>query len=169
MGAPRPLEAGEIFELPQRSIRALEETDAMSPELRECVHEFGYAIVRALISHGIKEPRAIRQLVHEIWMGARQPAQRNRIGRKYSPVMETLDWVLLQAGSQIGAVTLLRVLWANSMVIVPYEPSSIMVDASLAELRDFDVKCTKTEKHRRRLRAAIRAQAQRLWPQLFSN
>jgi hypothetical protein len=158
----------ETFTLPERSIRALDETDQMPAALRECVHEFGYAIVHACVQRGVVEPRHIRSLVREIWDGARQPAQRNRIGRKYSPVLDSLDWILIQAGAGISATTLVRVLWDKGMVIVPNEPGHVMIEASLATVTGGNVICTKPEKHRRRLRAALRAQAQRLWPQLFS-
>lgn len=168
MKSQAPAEFEETFTLPARSLRALEDTDNLSPELRQCVHEYGYAIVRAMMSAGIKNPATIRVLVKEIWMGARQPAQRNRLGRSsHSPVLETLDWILIQAGAQIGAKVLLRVLWDNSMVIVPLEPSTTMIQASAATLATFSERVTKTEKHRRRLRAAIEAQARRLWPHLF--
>lgn len=159
----------ETFTLPQRSLRALEETDNMPAELRECVHEFGYAIVRAMLSAGIKSPTTIRVLVKEIWHGARQPAQRNRVGRTHSPVLETLDWVLIQADASITAKALLRVLWQNGMVIVPWEPSTVMIEASKAEVSEFNQRVTKTEKHKLRLRAAIHAQARRLWPHLFGH
>lgn len=167
MNAEDRREIDETFTLPARAIRALEATDNMSPELRACVHEFGFAIVHAFVTSGITTPRTIRRLVQECWMGARQPAQRNRVGRSHSPVLESLDWVMIQAGSEIGAKALLRVLWENNMVIVPREPSSVMVEASMKEVSGFNVRCTTIEKHKRRLRAAIAAQAARLWPHLF--
>src|SRR5580704_1124000 len=109
MGSPRDaIELEETFTLPQRSLRALEATDNLSPGLRACVHEFGSAIVHAFVQAGIKDPRRIRQLVHECWEGARQPAQRNRIGRQRSPVVDNLDWILVQAKAEITAERLLR-------------------------------------------------------------
>lgn len=153
--------------LPARAVRALDETDNMSPAMRECVHEFGYAIVKSCMTAGITKPEIVRQLVKEIWHGARQPAQQNRIGRQHSPVVDSLDWVLIQAGAQITAKTLLRILWQNSMVILPREPGTVMIEASVGEVNDFTQRITKSEKHRRRLRAAIQAQARRLWPHLF--
>lgn len=157
----------EAFTLPQRALRALDDTDQMSAELRACVHEFGYAIVRAFISQGIDDPKKIRVLVREIWDGARQPAQRNRIGRKHSPVLDSLDWVLIQAGAQISAHALLKYLWSKGFAVIPWEPSTVAIEASLATVSGGNVVCTKYEKHRRRLRAAIHAQAKRLWPHLF--
>lgn len=137
-----------------RSLRALAVTDGMPPDLRQCVHEFGFAIVNACLSHGVKSPGAIRQLVHEIWEGARQPCQR-RIH------LGTVDWLLMQAGSPISAPKLFRVLAANAHAVVPIDPNPKMIAASMAEVSNFDVRCTKEEKHRRRLRAAIKAGAER--------
>lgn len=145
----------------ERSERALAVVDSMSPELRACVHEFGYAIVRACLDAKVTEPRHIRQLVCVIWEGARQPAQRReRLG--------VLDWLLLQAGAQISAATLLRVLDANNMAIVPLLPSQTMVEASLAELADHSERVTKWCKHQRRIIAAVKAGAVHLRPQLLA-
>ncbi len=158
-------------DIPQRCIRALEATDLMPGPLRECVHEFGFAIVNACISLGIKEPRHIRHLVHEIWRGARQPHQRQNLHKpkeeRHSTVLDHLDWLLIQSGSKIGAATLLRVLWAHHLVIVPIDPSDTAIAASMEEVANFDQRVTKYEKHRRRLKAAMMAQAKKLWPHLF--
>lgn len=161
------LQMDESFRLPERAIRAQAETDNMRPELRACVHEFGYAVVKACEFAGVKDPRKIRQLVYEIWMGARQPAQRNRIGRQRTPVQDSIDWLLIQAGAGVTAATLVRLLWHSGMVILPREPGTVMVEASKAEVSEFNERITKTDKHKRRLRAAIDAQARRLWPHLF--
>ena len=147
----------------QRALRALEDVDNMPPGLRGCVHEFGFAIVHALRSNGISNPAQIRQLVHEIWRGARQPAQRG--GYNKQPMLGHLDWLLLQAGASIGAKTLVRVLYQNSMVIVPRDPGKIMIDASMDAVNHMGV-VSKAQKHRNRLRAAIDASTKSLWPHL---
>lgn len=146
--------------LPQRALRALDATDNMTPELRACVHEFGYAIVYACINAGVKRPNAMRALVKEIWDGARQPMQtRQRAG--------TLDWLLLQVGAGISAATLMRVLANADLAIVPLQPREEMIAASMAEVSDFTLRVTKHEKHRRRLRAAIVAGMTALRPNAF--
>ena len=163
----------EGFTLSKSTLRALDITDNMPPRLRECVHEFGTAIVDACVRMGVTEPRHIRFLVHEIWQGARQPAQRTNIGRnkteRSSPVLAHLDWLLVQSGSNVNAATLLRVLLQGGMVILPYNPGSVMVDASMEEVSAFEPRLSKPEKHRRRLKAAVVAQAKRLWPHLFED
>lgn len=154
--------------LPARTLRSLDRTDTMSPELRACVHEFGGEIVNSLLTVGVEDPGQIRAVVHSIWMGARQPAQRNQLGRSRSPVLDNLDWLMLQAGAGITAATLLRVLWQHSMVIVPRDPSTIMVGASVDAVKHMGT-VSKAQKHHGRLKAAILASTKRLWPHLLAD
>ncbi len=157
--------------LSRASLRAIENTDKLSPALRQCVHEYGHAIVHACLCIGIREPRLIHYIVHEIWNGARQPQQRRRFdgdARQHPcSVISHLDWLLIQSGSNVSAETLVRVLWRSGLVIVPLEPNAPMIEASMAEIANHDERVTKPEKHRRRLKVAIDAAARRLWPHLF--
>ena len=131
-----------------RCERSFEHIESMPFALRECVHEYGYAIVKACLQAGVSNPAHIHQLVREIWEGARQPGQRR-------PRMGMMDWLLLQAGVEIPGDTFLRVLENENLVIVPRCPTFEMLQASMAEVSDFTVRCTKAEKHKRRLFAAI--------------
>lgn len=149
----------------KRSDKIFADIDAMSPVLRECVHEFGYAIVKACVSVGVTKPQTIRNLVREIWAGARQPGQR-KIGRQVTPVENTLDWLLIQSGADMSAAAFVRLLYDNSMVIVPVEPSQAMVTASMDAVKFMD-RVTKEQKHRNRLRDAVRACTKSLWPHLL--
>lgn len=144
--------------------KGLLEVDQMPGPLRQCAHEFGFAIVHAFREAGISDPRMIRHLVNEVWNGGRQPHQ--RIGRNHARVLEKLDWLLVQTGSQVTAARLVRLLWQNSMVIVPRDPTIAMVEASIAATGDMGL-VSKTEKHRGRLRAAIRAAVRQFWPHLI--
>ncbi len=150
---------------------AMDETDRMSPELRQCVHEFGYTIVRTCLSLGVREPRCIRHLVIEIWNGARQPQQRQMPitgeGDQTSRLIAQLDWLLIQKGAGISAATLVSVLWKSGFQIIYRSPTSLMIEASMAEVSGHNERMTKSEKHRRRLKAAMDAAARRLWPHLF--
>lgn len=142
-----------------RSQRALDATDAMPPGLRECVHEYGYAIVYACRKAGVSKPSAIHELVREIWDGARQPRQkRERLG--------TLDWLLLQSGAEVNAAGLIRMLANNNLVIINRQPTLAMIGASMKEVANFNLRVTKKEKHRRRLLAAIEAGAEEMLPQI---
>lgn len=124
--------------------------DALSPDLRRCVHEFGYPIVHACLNAGVTSADAIRVLVKEIWGGARQQGQQ-------SGARNTLDWLLIQVGAGISSRTLNRVLNENNLAIVPCSPTRAMLDASMKEVSGHNIRCTREEKHRRRLIAAVRA------------
>lgn len=130
--------------------KAMARIETMSPELRACVHEFGSAIVDACLQAKITKPSLIRELVLQVWAGARQEGQRGG-------VEGTLDWVLTQAGANITAARLERILWDFDLRIVNVTPTHEMLQASIAEVSGFNERMTKTEKHRRRLMAAIRA------------
>lgn len=133
-----------------RREKSFERLDMLSPELRECVQEFGGPIVEACLQANVNRAPALRQLVLEIWAGARQ------MGQASGPE-GTLDWVLAQAGANITAARLERILHDFSLKIVPVTPTSEMIDASMAEVSRFTERVTKAEKHRRRLMAAVKA------------
>lgn len=152
--------------LPQRVYRALDAVDNMPGPLRACVHEFGFEIVSVLTGCGIKDPQKIRNIVQTIWMGARQPHQRQGLRKEGSPVLDNLDWVLSQGPERMTAKQLVRLLAMNAMVIVPVEPSTVMVEASMRAL-DSEGLVSKPIKHKVRLRAAIAASTRRLWPHLL--
>lgn len=143
----------------EKTVRSFERLENYSPAVRECVFEFGEPIVTACLLAGVKDPRRIRQLVKEIWDGARQPTQRR-------PLLGSLDWVLMQAGAQISAKTLVRVLRDNCYFLVPMDPTKEMLEASMNTVSNFDVRITKRDKHRLRIRAAIEAGVKHLWPVL---
>lgn len=150
--------------LPQKTLRALSEVDMMPGPLRQCVHEFGYPIVKACLFAGVKEPAAIRELVHQIWAGARHQNQKvTGLGTK---TVNYLDWVLVQAGASINAERLLRLLWMKGLALVPREPTTAMIDASVAAIKDMGP-LLRTKKHHLRLRAAISASTKHMWPHLL--
>ena len=157
--------SGMHEQISQRRAKALQDVDTMPGDLRACVHEFGYAIVQACLNAGVRDPRHIRHLVREIWDGARQPAQ--RIGcRKRPKVFDHLDWLLVQKGASVNSECLLRFLAEHSLLVVPLEPTPMMVDASLEEVSGYNVRCSKREKHQRRLRAALQASRKHLFAKL---
>lgn len=136
----------------KRTLKSFEAIDQMPPELKACVHEFGFPIVSVLVKYGITRPGQIRDIVRECWEGARQSTQR-KTGPK-----GTLDWLLIQAGAQISAAALIRFLANSDLVIVPGEPSNPMVAASIDAVNHMGV-VSKSTKHRNRLRAAIKVGA----------
>lgn len=142
-----------------RAQRSLDETDQMPPKLRQCVHDYGYAVVNQFRMAGVTNPAMIHQIMHEVWNGPRQPKQ------AANSVLSKMDALIMQAGEHISAAALVRFLWTNGLAIVPKEPSTHMVAASMAAL-DNDAWVSKERKHQLRLRAAIKAAAHRWWPHL---
>jgi hypothetical protein len=53
-----------------RCRRRMERVDAMSPELRACVHEYGLTIVDAFVDIGVTKARHIRHLVETVRKGS---------------------------------------------------------------------------------------------------
>lgn len=152
--------------LPQRTLRSLEIVDAMPSRLRGCVHEYGYAIVQAMLQAKVTDPDRIHNLVREVWAGARQPHQRTgQKGGRRSPICDQLDWLLIQAGADISAEGFVRLLRSNNMMIVPMEPSPAMIAASLDATNHMG-RVTKEQKHRNRLRSALFAGLKQFWPSL---
>lgn len=137
--------------LSAKALNSLDRLETLPRGLRECVHEFGFPIVDVCLSYGISKPSSIRNLVREIWAGARQERQRGA-------VRDTLDWIILQNGGVPSARVLYRLLNDNNIALVPMEPTRAMLNASMEEVSGFNVRCSREEKHRRRLRAANRAE-----------
>jgi hypothetical protein len=135
-------------EIAQKRIDALDAVDRMPSGLRQCVHDFGLPIVSVLTKFGIRDPRHVREIVREVWAGPRQMGQRGG-------TMATVDFALSRGG--INLPMLRRMLAENNIVIVSCEPTREMLDASMAEVSGFNCRVTREEKHRRRLRAALRA------------
>lgn len=135
------------YQIDGRRLRALAEVDAMPSSLRECVHEFGLPIVRCCVKYGVSDPIHMRELVREIWDGARE-------GKQTNGVYGTVDWLLIKSGG-VSSATLMRVLADHGLTIVPLDPTREMLAASMAEVSGFNIKCTREEKHRLRLRAAL--------------
>lgn len=49
-----------------RHVARMAQVDALSPEHRALVHEYGYATVKTLLDLGVKKPRQIRHVVETI-------------------------------------------------------------------------------------------------------
>lgn len=144
-------------------MKTLGDTDKMPPELRGCVHEFGYEIVNEIYCAGVRKPNAIRAIVYTCWLGARQNKQREPGGR--SRVETTLNALLIQSGSGLTAAAIMRVLWMGSMAVVSRNPSSSMIEASMDAHLGAGV-LSKHDKHALRLRKAVEAGARHLCPEL---
>lgn len=145
---------GDVCQLPllsARRQRAWDDVDAMPAEWRAVVHEYGYAIVHACRECGVREPQRVHELVRIIWDGARSDWDKRRRGG-------VLDWLLIEAGSPLSTAAISRVLGNEGLAILPLVPTRPMIEASLKEVSGGNVRCTKWEKHRRRLAAALAAE-----------
>lgn len=111
-----------------RSIARMEKVDAMTPEMRILVHEYGLTVVQSFIDLKVDKPRQILHLIKTV----------------------------LKGSVEIGDRTMMPKL-SSMKVYVPVEPTERMVLASMAQVSNFDMKITKYEKHRLRLKAAIEA------------
>lgn len=85
------------YQLGEKRIRHLERVDDMPPDLRSCVHDYGFAIVSTMMKYGVDNERAIREIVREVWFGPRQH------GQKMGPE-STLDMVLAAGPITSGAL-----------------------------------------------------------------
>ena len=139
----------EGITLSAKRMNALDVVDRMSPGMRQCVHEFGLPIVEVCRKFGISNPAHIREIVREIWLGSRN-------GDQQRGAIDALDGLLIQSGSSLTADGLRRFLAMSNLAIVQVSPTKAMVEASMAEVSGFNVRCSRYEKHHRRLQAAIR-------------
>ena len=143
----------------------LNDVDRLPRDDRLIVHEFGFSIYRALRQAGVRNPGSMRQLVHEIWQGARGSTSGGKPrGFAGASNLAALDWMLIQSGATISAACLIRHLRLSGLVIVPLDPSPPMVDASMATISGHNVVVDKRTKHRKRLRAAVDAAVEHYWP-----
>lgn len=137
----------------QRSVKSFATVDQMPGDLRACVHEFGFETVNACLKYGVTKPNQIRDLIREIWAGARQPSQKKGKGSRY---LDRLDWVINQAGAGISAYALVRALTDSGVAIAPAGLIPEMVEASMHAI-DGMGPLNKQKKHEIRLRAALKA------------
>lgn len=59
-------EAGKVSNAEARASRRMSEIDALSPDLRKVVHDYGYMIVRNFLNCGVRKPSHIRHLVETV-------------------------------------------------------------------------------------------------------
>ncbi len=53
-----------------RRVARMNRVDAMAPDLRELMHEFGLSIVDAFLQHGVTRPKSIRHLINAVRNGS---------------------------------------------------------------------------------------------------
>lgn len=71
-------------ECQDRRQKRMARVDAMKPDVRACVHDFGLTIVDACLAHGVTTGRGIRHIVQTVRGGSyqspRDGAPMNRVG-----------------------------------------------------------------------------------------
>lgn len=111
-----------------RVVARMDRIDAMPPEIRALIHEHGLTMIQAFLDVGVAKANQIAHLIDRVKHGSTEVGDRNT-----SPKQTAFH------------------------VYVPVEPSAKMIEASMAEVSNFNMNVTKYEKHRLRLRAAIKA------------
>jgi hypothetical protein len=140
------------FLLPNNALGTCETLDRLPPATRALVHEFGYSVVRAFDMAGVRDPKTIRVLIYAVWLGARELG--NSVPHGDSPrFVKTLNSMWHQFRNAEAMLSFLR---TTSMVVVSREPTPAMVEASITETGKHGI-LSKEQKHRVRLRAAIKA------------
>lgn len=102
--------------------------DGMSEDWRALVHEYGYSVIHQMRNCGVTQANHARHIIETVL-------------NELSPTRHGF--------SNQGQST------TTKIVMVPLDPSSAMIEASMATVSGHDVSVTKYEKHRRRIRAAL--------------
>lgn len=115
----------------EKIVARMDRIDKMPKEIRELIHEHGLTVVQSFLDHGVTSAKAITHLIKAVRTGSIDP------------------------GIGTGGVGMINA--GRTMCVVPMEPTIPMIAASMATVTGNDVLVDKEEKHRRRLRAAIKA------------
>jgi hypothetical protein len=136
--------------------------DRLPAELRSCVHDFGYSVVHAFVTAGVTKPTMIRHLIHSVYLGAREAGNRRPAVAAGKGVLGIMDDVLSAHGAPSIARPIVVTLRRDGMTILQVEPTQDMVAASCAALSNRGT-ITYEQKHRLRLRAALRCGDKARW------
>lgn len=136
--------------------------DSLPPDIRAVVHDYGQTRVRFCLQAGITDGKTIRNLLASLLLGS--PDGTNRTHKIGANRIETaIDSILLGLGAPAVARELVTTLRRNGgLTIIPLEPTPIGIDASLGALDRIGY-VTREQKHKIRLRAAVRATDRHLW------
>ena len=118
-----------------RAQKRMDRVDAFPADVRAVIYEHGLETVQEFWNHGVRKAKSISHLIATA-RGTDFANGQPRFG--------------LNRGPNTKSNSLNR-----RTTIAPLEPTSAMIQASMAEVSTFDQRITKTEKHRRRLRAAL--------------
>ncbi len=142
--------------------------DRLPPDLRELVHDYGLHIVNQFVACGVRRPDHIRQLVRSARVGAREPGNERDPGMKRpgKRALAHIDTWMLGQGATFNARMLVRAIRDGGFTVISTSPSAAMLEASMAEVSGFNMKCSRSEKHQRRLQAALVTGDREAWGDL---
>ncbi len=129
----------------ERAQKRMDRVDAFPVDVRAVIYENGLEIVQEFWNHGVRKAKSIQHLIDTV-RGTDLPngQARFKINKGPNTARNPAEW---KSGDMVGL----------HLVVVSVEPTKKMIDASLAEVSGFTERMTKSEKHRRRLRAALHA------------
>jgi hypothetical protein len=142
--------------------RRMATIDAMPKELRALVHEHGLTVIQAFVDSGLTKPKAINHIIDTIHRGSTEIGLReSNIIYKNNPFAESiLDEILNALRAPPIAVQIINYLLRRGKVITPTEPTEKMIQASMDAVKPVSEGgelLNKRNKHKRRLRAALKA------------
>ena len=145
-----------------------EAVDRLPANVRELVHDYGFNVVTQFLNAGIKSPATIRLLIRTVHAGAREPGNQRPVGgrRNGKSVLAHIDTWLVQKGATFTAQMLVRLIRDGGFTVLPCSPSKDMIEASMETVSGYDIRCTRQEKHQRRLCAALVAGDREAWGDL---
>lgn len=150
-------------------IERMEKFDRQPPEIRALVRDFGWTVVSAYLAAGIKKAGVIRHLIEITHAGSYEIQARYKETMTTSPAGDRLAKAMSDIGLSGSAHALAKRIRFRGGVLMPMQPTSQMVQASIDELhkpRNRDRVVPREEKHRLRLIAAIAVAADMEMPPL---
>lgn len=143
--------------------------DRLPPALRALVHEYGASVVTSFVENGVRRPEVIRTLIRAVHVGAREPGNARPAAARLpgKGALAHLDAWLVAHGATFTAQMVVRAIRDSGFTVLPtMGPTQTMVQASEAAVSGGNVKCTRQEKHQRRLQAAMVAGDREAWGDL---
>lgn len=147
----------------KRSQNRMKEIDSLPEDLRHLVYEHGWSIIKAFIDSGIKKKNSINHIIYTVREGSFEIGKREGENLIYKsiPLSEEiicrcLDFFKIPPISK----QIIGHLIHKGQIIVPTEPSEKMIQASMDAVKPISEggrPLTKHQKHKIRLRAAMKA------------
>lgn len=139
--------------------------DALKPEHRALVHEYGLACVDALLQAGVTKPGQMRQIIGTIRAGGgtdRRPLYGFKPENKGRAVLAALDPFLVAQGAGFTGRQVVQVIRDKGYSVLPRTPTREMLEASLHALDNKGL-VTRIDKHTLRLQAALHRGDLEMW------